>query len=96
MIRKAGMQDAGALTKLSFDSKGYWGYPESYLKIWSDELTILPEYIKNNDLHVYTIEGEILGYYSIVQLKNDIEIGGDLLNRGGLAGAYVCSPSKHL
>lgn len=82
MIRKAEIQDAGALTKLSFDSKGYWGYPETYFRIWSEELTISPEYIKNNDVHVFTTKGSILGYYSIATLNNDIKINGITIKKG--------------
>ena len=82
MFRQANTKDATALTKLSFDSKGYWDYPGSYFNIWADELTVSTEYIKNNDVQVYTIWDSIAAYYSIVKLDNDIEIGGVLLNSG--------------
>jgi len=82
MIRQAEYQDAEVLTKLSFDSKGYWGDPHSYFVIWSDELTISPGYIKNNDVQVYTIGDQIAAYYSIVKLDSDLDISGVLLKRG--------------
>ena len=82
MFRHAEIIDAEALTKLSFDSKGYWGYPETYFKIWADELTVSPDYIKKNDVQVYTIDDLIFGYYSIVKLDNDIEISGITLGKG--------------
>ena len=82
MFRNAVILDAEALTKLSFDSKGYWGYPASYYEIWADELTVTADYIRNNDVQLYTIEDSIIGYYSIVELTNDIEINGIMLKKG--------------
>lgn len=82
MFRQADTQDATALTKLSFDSKGYWNYPDSYFDIWADELTVSTAYIENNEVQVYSIEDSIAAYYSIVKLDNDIDIGGVTLNKG--------------
>jgi hypothetical protein len=39
-IRRARRQDAAALTRISFDSKRYWGYPEAYCEHWAAVLTI--------------------------------------------------------
>ena len=42
-IRRARREDAQTLTRISFDSKRYWGYPEPYFEHWAAELTIDPE-----------------------------------------------------
>jgi hypothetical protein len=39
-IRRARREDAETLTRISFDSKRYWGYPEAYFEHWAAELTI--------------------------------------------------------
>jgi GNAT superfamily N-acetyltransferase len=82
MIRKAEIQEAEILTNISFASKGYWKYPKEYYEIWSNELTIRSDYIQNNNVFVFENDGEIIGYYSIVELKDDIEISGITINKG--------------
>lgn len=82
MIRKAQISEAGTLTEISFGSKGYWGYPKAYFDIWSQELTISPEYIQNNDVFVFEENSAIFGYYSIVELKDDIEVSGIRIGKG--------------
>lgn len=82
MIRQAKIQDAEILTKISFGSKGYWGYPKEFYDIWSRELTINSDYINNNDVFVFEKYGNIIGYYSIVELKDDIERAGIRISKG--------------
>ncbi len=82
MIRRAEIQEAEILTNISFDSKKYWGYPKEFFDIWSKELTISPDYIQDNDVFVFEKDGKIIGYYSIVELKDDIEISAVKINKG--------------
>ena len=82
MIRAAKCSDAGILTKISFESKGYWGYPKAFFDVWADELTISSDYIQSNDVFVVETEGAIVGYYSIVELKNDMDVAGIRINKG--------------
>ena len=56
-INPASTADADILTRLSFASKGYWGYPEEYFEIWKDELTITPAYILENDVFIAVRSG---------------------------------------
>ena len=82
MIRAAKIADAPTLTTLSFESKKYWGYPKEYYQIWNDELNITPKYIEINDVFVFQDNGKIVGYYSIVELKDDIELSGIKIEKG--------------
>ena len=82
MIRHARIHEAEILTKISFNSKAYWGYPKEFYNIWSNELTISSDYIQNNDVFVFENNGVIIGYYSIVELKNDIEVSGVRIGKG--------------
>ncbi len=45
MIRRAKIQEAEILTKISFISKGYWNYPKEFYEIWSKELKCLVQRI---------------------------------------------------
>ncbi len=38
MLRRAKQEEAEILTKLSFESKGYWDYSKEYFDIWAKEL----------------------------------------------------------
>ena len=82
MIRPAQLEEAEILTEIYFTAKVYWKYPEEYYCIWDGELTISPDYIGSNDVWVYEIGLEILAYYSLVALKEEINVGGIALERG--------------
>ena len=82
MIRPAKQDEAIILTRISFESKGYWKYPNEYFAIWKQELTISPDYIEKNIVYVYQNSTTIIGYYSIVDLQEDIEISGIKLPKG--------------
>jgi GNAT superfamily N-acetyltransferase len=76
MIRHAKKEEAKILTRLSIESKRYWRYPKEYIQIWNEELIITPEYIEKNDVIAFEDDGKIVGYYSIVELNDDVEISG--------------------
>lgn len=82
MIRRPEASESELLTRLSFASKSYWQYPEAFFEVWSHELTITPDYIAKNDLFVYESERAVVGYYSILELDEDIDVAGITLNKG--------------
>lgn len=81
-IRPAHQDDAPLLTEISFAAKGYWNYPREYFTVWQNELTITPAYIANNDVLVYEDDGVAIGYYSLVELREDLRVAGSVLARG--------------
>lgn len=82
IIREAQPADHRLLTTISFRSKSYWNYPDSYLSVWKAELTITPEYINRNKVFMYLRRKESIGYYSLVVLSEDIEFSGNVLHAG--------------
>ena len=82
MLRKAKTKDSKMLSRISYLSKSYWGYPTEYFDIWKDELTITRKYIEENTVYAYEIKNNILGYYSIVELKEDLEISKIIIRKG--------------
>lgn len=74
MIQKAGMDEHNVLTDISFASKKYWNYPANFFEIWKDELTISRNYILQNQVFTIRSATTIVGYYSVVELKNDLQI----------------------
>ena len=81
-IRKAKPSDCTVLTELTFQSKAVWNYPEEYLEVWRDELTITEGDIQSKDVFVAEEDGVILGYYSIAENPEDMTIGEVFVKKG--------------
>jgi len=64
-IRSASAADAQALTTIALEAKRYWGYPEHWIKHWEADLTISPEFIRDNHVYVHDENGEIRGFYAL-------------------------------
>src|SRR5690242_4515180 len=82
LIRKALEHESDVLTDISFSSKRYWNYPEEYFDVWKDELTITPAYINRNLVCVAEVNGQIVGYLSIVEVENDFWAGTVFVKKG--------------
>jgi len=65
MIRQASTDEAELLTKIAFDAKRYWGYPEHWIRHWEADLTISPEFIRDNHVYVAEADGEVRGFYAL-------------------------------
>ena len=65
MIRPAATSEASALTNMALEAKRYWGYPENWIRHWQSDLTVSPEFIRDNHVYVYEDEGEIRGFYAL-------------------------------
>lgn len=82
VIRKADTSESAVLTELTFKSKRYWGYPEEYMKIWEEDLTVTEEYIRKNIVYTAVVSDSITGYYSILYNPNDYLSRGTLVKKG--------------
>ena len=78
-IRSASADDADRLTELSFASKRYWRYPEHYFQVWKQELTITKSYIKQHTVYTLRNTTAIIGYYGLVELKEQVAVPGIVL-----------------
>lgn len=65
MIIKAAIADHLILSKITKASKAYWGYSQEQMEIWDEELTIKPDYIKENIVFKLMENNEAIGYYSM-------------------------------
>ena len=73
-IRPASPTDATALTRIAHDAKKHWGYPEHWLEHWQADLTITPEFINANTVHVAESDGELVGFYALVTGNDKTEL----------------------
>lgn len=74
IIRRAQTTEAEALTAIAQDAKRHWGYPEHWLKVWQDDLTIRPEFVEHNPVFVAEDEHGLLGFYALVLKAKKAEL----------------------
>lgn len=65
-IRRAQPEESATLTQIAHAAKRHWGYPERWISLWKDVLTITPEFILNNEVYVAIISDEIAGFYALM------------------------------
>ena len=66
MIRPAAVDEASVLTQIALNAKRYWGYPEHWIKHWEADLTISPDFIRDNHVYVAERDGEVRGFYALI------------------------------
>ena len=76
-FRLARLDDQGILNQISYRSKGYWGYPESWMEAWKKDLEVSESDLINENVLLVSISGKITGfcclrdeitYYEIIHL----------------------------
>ena len=73
-VRPAKSSEAEALTSIALLSKGSWGYPDEYLQLWEDELTITDAYISAHVVWCAERGGTVVGFYSLTQIAEGLEL----------------------
>ena len=64
-IRRARRADAETLTRLAHAAKRHWKYPEAWIALWADALTVTPDFIERHPVYC-AVEGEaIVGFYAL-------------------------------
>lgn len=62
------------LTRLAYESKASWGYPQAWMEEWAPELCITAEYIRDRDVFVAQSEEDILGMVGMANGDNGPEL----------------------
>jgi len=81
-IRHAKATDSTTLTDVSFGAKRHWNYPDEYMMRWTDELSITSSYIESNTVFVGELGEKIVGFYSLIEIQQDLEIRTVLIEKG--------------
>ena len=63
-IERAHSNDSEVLTAITKASKAHWGYSDTQIELWSEQLTITKPYIETNPVYKLVIDDKIAGYYS--------------------------------
>ena len=64
-IRQATTDEAATLTQIALDAKRHWGYPEHWITHWEKDLTISPEFIRDNHVYVAEEDDQLRGFYAL-------------------------------
>lgn len=71
-IQRAVPEDAATLTEIAFAAKRHWGYPEQWIELWKESLTIKPEFIANHETFIVQADGEMVGFYMLVATSKQV------------------------
>ena len=74
MIRRASPEESERLTQIALEAKRYWGYPENWIKHWKADLTVSPEFIRDNHVYVFERDGDVLGFYALCVNGSEAEL----------------------
>ena len=73
-FRAAQLADLETLNSVSLQSKAHWGYPESWMEHWVDELTLDAEKFHDQNILVVESENEVIGFASIKEYGDHYEL----------------------
>jgi GNAT superfamily N-acetyltransferase len=65
-IRVALLNEAAVLTDIAHAAKRHWGYPEEWITLWRDALTVTPAYLSEHAVFVGEYETERVGFYALL------------------------------
>ena len=69
-IQRARPDQAESLTKIAFAAKRHWGYPERWIQIWSEILTVSTEFIEKHETYIAQVEEKPVGFYALSIVEN--------------------------
>lgn len=64
IIVKSSLNNAEELSEIAKASKAYWNYPQEWLGLWEDDLTITKDFFKENEVFQGFDENVITGFYA--------------------------------
>jgi GNAT superfamily N-acetyltransferase len=73
-IQRAMPEQHERLTHITFAAKKHWGYPERWMEIWKEALTITPQFIANNEVYAAMVESEVAGFYGLIVSEDKVQL----------------------
>jgi GNAT superfamily N-acetyltransferase len=64
-IVRAKPEDSAVLTEIAFAAKRHWSYPERWIQIWRDILTVTPELVAANPTFAAIDDDRVVGFSSL-------------------------------
>jgi hypothetical protein len=60
-----GVVEALALTAIAHAAKRYWCYPEEWLRLWAEDLTVTPDFIDAHRVYCAQRSPEVVGFCAV-------------------------------
>ncbi len=73
-IERAIPENAEELTRIALTAKKHWGYPDDWIKAWSNTLRIQPDFISASETYTACVDDEIAGFYSLVDAAGQVHL----------------------
>lgn len=70
-IRRAEAFEASELTAIAFAAKRHWGYPDAWIDLWADELSVDSRYIEENRVFLATDGTRTLGWCALSEERGE-------------------------
>jgi GNAT superfamily N-acetyltransferase len=70
-VPKADGSEASELTAIAFAAKRHWGYPEEWIDLWTDELTVDAAYLEENRVFLAKEGTRILGWCAVSEERGE-------------------------
>lgn len=64
-ITRARPAQAAQLSRIAHAAKAHWGYPEHWMRLWTPQLTITPDYIHDHEVWTGRLPDALAGFYSL-------------------------------
>ena len=64
-IRRARAEEARLLQRIARTSKGHWGYPEEYLRLWEHDLSVTADFVERHPVWCATLGAKVVGFYAL-------------------------------
>jgi len=65
VIRRALPAEARALTRIAHAAKRHWKYPEAWMRLWRDALSLTPPFVERHPVYCAVAGASVLGFYAL-------------------------------
>ena len=65
VIRRAWPADARTLTRVAHAAKRHWKYPEAWIRLWRDALSLTPPFVERHPVYCAVAGARVLGFYAL-------------------------------
>ena len=73
-FRAATLDDLEQLSRIAFDSKAYWGYPDGWMQAWRPLLTLAPKDLDELQIELLESSGLPCGFFALTRTRPMTEL----------------------
>src|SRR5216110_1659166 len=95
VIRRALRADAPTLTRVAHAAKRHWKYPEDWIRLWQDALTVTPGFIDRHPVCCAVLGARVLGFYALSGAGATRELEHACAENGAAHRVAVDEPGRY-